>query len=801
VLTRAEADGLTRVAHAAGTTVFNLLFAACSVVLHRYSGQHEILVGTPVRARTLPEVENIIGPFINAVVLRTQVDPDEPFSSYLARVKDTTLDALSNQEMPLELLGTRPPVVRAFFSYQDARGRPLYLGDTKLTQFNAEPPAAGVDLMLWFMERPHELVVVANFSTELFETRTIERLLQNFLTLLRDVAQHPARPVGSLALLTDEQRALEAAASEATPPVEHPSSWVYAPLLTRAAATPQAVAFDLDGTSLTYEQLSSRARGLSGGIRRRSPAGGTVAILAVNATDLLSALYGTWISGCTALLLDPRDPDAYLRRVLDAAAPALILVDEAQRSRACFSGAAPLATVAEATDRDAPAPSTDPPSSTQLAWVQAYFGSDGKLVQSGLTHAELSVRVAALAAQASTSARSFLALLDVAGETLPLSVLLGVQLGAKAFLALEEETLEGALKRALGEPGEVVALLRTSVLTPGLLGSNAKDRLTVLAYGRVGAELSLVLTRSARRAVAMFGAEAVLLTHELSADAASSVVGRPLGLSSMRVLDPLGKGLPVSVVGELVAGTLEAEHTGLFGRLTSQGEFDLVRADGPALIAGRRFDASEVARVLSQHAAIARAFVRVVGYPAASESVVAYFQVKPGVSYTDAELRRLVRSSLPGAVVPQVLLELAELPLSADGSVDIDRLPEPFSGSAADDFVAPRNETERVVAELYGEALGLPSVGIYDNFFDLGGHSLLCFRVIARIEERLGKRLSPRSILLNTLEQVANELGSGAKSPSAATPSASAARPSPSAGADPSLTGRVLKKFQGFFKR
>ncbi|HXK19860.1 MAG TPA: phosphopantetheine-binding protein, partial [Polyangiaceae bacterium] len=177
------------------------------------------------------------------------------------------------------------------------------------------------------------------------------------------------------------------------------------------------------------------------------------------------------------------------------------------------------------------------------------------------------------------------------------------------------------------------------------------------------------------------------------------------------------------------------------------------------------------------------------------ERLVAYFASKSGVDFTDTELRRHVRAQLPESMVPQLFIELPALPRAADGAIEAGRLPPPFGDSGAHDYVAPRNANELLLAELYAEALGVPRVSVYDNFFDLGGHSLACFRVLERIEARAGVRLSPRTMLLGSLEQVAAEL-----------PSRDAASPPPVAAAPPAATSatvteRVFKKLTGLLRR
>ena len=234
----------------------------------------------------------------------------------------------------------------------------------------------------------------------------------------------------------------------------------------------------------------------------------------------------------------------------------------------------------------------------------------------------------------------------------------------------------------------------------------------------------------------------------------------------------------------------------LVGRRRVDGTFILVgRNSRTALVSGVRFELPEVANALGHHKAVSRAIARLEVEEGGAPRLVAFFAHVPGQSFTDTELRRQLRALLPEFMVPQVFIELESLPITADGAIDHAGLPAPFGSERVIEFVAPRSATEQRLSEIFAEALRLPRVGIYDNFFDLGGHSLLCFRVIERIERELGKRLSPRTLLLNSLEQVANELQGGAQE------AAPAPKPLPQAPEEPRLHGRLFKRLQGFLKR
>jgi non-ribosomal peptide synthetase component F len=798
-LTRADADALTAVAHRANTTLFNVLFAAYCVLLHRYSGQTEIVVGTPVRARNLPEVENLIGPFINAVVLRSKVDPTRTFVDYLAEVRDLTLDAFSNQEMPLELLGTRPPIVRAFFSFQDARSRAVQLGSARVTQIDVEPPAAANDLMLWMMDRPSELLAVANFNSEVFTSETVARLLRSFVTLLRDIAVRPTLEIAKLSILSEVDReALSAGRARAQP--ERARRFAHDALVAAAAELPDAVAFAQGPSTLAYGSCAQRARALAHELRKRVEPGRVVAVALPRTPELVCVVFGAFMAGLTVMTLDLRAPWAYSRRLIAAGAPALLLTDDAHRAQLVSDGALDVLSLSElgGLGGDAQAPSLaglDP--TQQAAWLNVRFDAKREPVLSRIMHADLVERAQALAENI-RSARRLQLSLEPLSESLPLELVLGCSLRAECVLAspdLASDELPANLS------GDISAAIAPASAWANFVaaGTPAAPALTAVIYGRASAGLLERLLPLVGRVITVSVSpllEAAFI-HAPRAAHEASVLGKLVGAASVGVVDGSGGWLPDGAPGRLV---LLAEHVvdlNLHGRRRMDGSFSLVADEGKtALVSGVRFDLSEIAHALAHHKAVSRAVARLELEDGGAPRLVAYFAHVPGQSFTDTELRRQLRSLLPELMVPQVFVELEVLPVTPEGAIDYARLPAPFGSDLGGEFVAPRSVVEQRLAQIFSEALRVPRVGIYDNFFDLGGHSLLCFRVIERIERELGKRLSPRTLLLNSLEQVASELDAGALKAVPEQP-----RAEPRASDEPHLRGRILKRLQGFLKR
>jgi amino acid adenylation domain-containing protein len=778
-LTRAETDALTSLARGAGTTLFTVLFSAFTVLLHRFSGQNEVLVGTPVRARNLPELENLIGPFINTVVLRTRPQPELSFGDYLASVRNVTLDAFSNEEMPLELLGTRPPALRAFFSFQDARERPMSLGSAAVRQVDVEPPAAANDLMLWMMERPDEIVAVANYSTDIFERATVELVLRSFVTLLRDLIAHPTATLGSLRIVSDID--LEEVPRSGRPVRD--GALASDAFAARVASTPSAIACFEQGRSVSFETIERGAKIVTEtlGARGARP-GAPVAVLLPPSSDLLLSALAVWSVGASVLVLDPEAPRAYNERVCARANVSLVLTSKALRERAPDR---PVATIEELAVGSGTRASVTP---DQPAWVNARLDANGEVVLHTFSHRELAAAAEGVAMATGIGAgQGVLVSTSACSEGLPLALLAAVSAGASVAFAEPGAPLGDAEKRAEHLFAPLAVLLDSlsehtaGICVDGPASENGIERL--LLRGVPVRTLETVVGE---------GPVAFVSVKRTPGDAAR--LGQAVGLSQARIQQAGGQFVPSGALGTLMVAQDGSafRDTGLRARRRDGGIFELsARPQDQAVIAGCTLYTATVAKALETQPAVARAVVTAEHNEAGITNLVAYVVAQPNATFTQTELRRHLRQSLPEALVPIQFIELEKLPVNANGELDIAALPSPFSRTRRVEHVSPRSPNERLLARCFEEALGLDSVGIHDNFFDLGGHSLLCFQVIARVERETGKRLSPRLFLLNTVEQVSRALDDAVPTPPKPTSETAAS----------GIAGRVLNRLGGLFQK
>jgi amino acid adenylation domain-containing protein len=713
---------LTALAHARGATLFMLVFAAYGVLMHRYTGQREFLVGVPTRARSRPELEQLIGPFVNTVPVRMRVDPAMTFAELLDQVREATLDAFEHQEAPMDTLGVRAPMLRALFSLQDARARPVRIGDLDLAQEHAVAPVAASELMLWAMESRADLLLMFNYATDLFEARTVRRMLDAMDAVLAGVEKDPTQQIRTMPVLGVEERQAITGAAGALSTGGRPD--LFSLVARWAERRPQDIAIEHEGARLSYGQLVTHVRGVAETWADRMTTGTHVAVHVSRADDRIVAILAVLSAGAT-LSLDGDQASVVLTEL--------------------------------------PASAGDCKASRTLADSAVAYRDHCAEPRQG----SLALVLEDLAEATGLQAQDVVAVgVDLRGASALCAQLLPLVAGARLTFQPSEEAgahtaptvliVPAAASQPRRDP-EVAKTIVIGVTSPGLWSSLRDARRPAF-----GVHMSVELGQPISVCVA--GADP------------RPMLGRPLRGVRFRVVDGEGEDAPIAAGGALLVDVGDGEvPTGQRVRLSADRTFEHVgRTDGKVQLDDRLVDPVAIARALEQHPAVREAWVSIREDRAGQPRLVGYWASRRDVTYTETELRDCVRNTLGGGLVPRVLVELDALPRDASGTVDEERLASPYEADVTQEYVAPRTEEERYVASAWQQALGVARIGLHDNFFDLGGHSLLCFRFIARVEKETGKRISPRVVLLNTLQQVAAELESTRTDVSATTaPSAS----------------------------
>ncbi|HKC12183.1 MAG TPA: amino acid adenylation domain-containing protein, partial [Vicinamibacteria bacterium] len=781
-------------------TVFMVLLAAFQALLHRYSGQDDIAVGVPIAGRKRSELEDLVGLFVNTLVLRTDLGGDPGFREAVARIREVALDAYAHQETPFEKLveEIRPernlsvsPLFQVMFVLQNAPTASLELPGLSLQALDVDPGGSRFDLTLFVTETPGGLRVTMEYNTDLFGQERIARMAGHFQSLLAGAVTSPDQRLSELPLLSagERERVLEAwnDTSRDVDPATVPERFA-----TQARRSPEAVAVCFEGAELTYRALDARANQLARVLRRMGVGPEVVVGVAVERSlEMVVALLGVLKAGGAYLPLDPAYPRERLAYMLEDAKVRAVLTLE--RFRESLPGSAEVLCLDSGAlageSEEAPGVAFD---QDQLAYVIYTSGSTGRPKGVQIPHGALSAFLSAMAEQPGLdSADVLLSVTTLSFDIAALELYLPLVTGARVELVSGTTAADGArlLERLMGSGATVMQATPATwrlLLEAGWEGGLRK----VLCGGEaLPADLAAELLPRSGVLWNLYGpTETTIWSAVHRVDGAQTVapLGRPIGNTRIYVLDRNLEPVPVGVPGELYIGgagvargyrlrpDLTAERflpdpfgqepgrrlyrTGDLARWGAEGVLEFLgRSDHQVKVRGYRIELAEIEAALLRREAVRAAVVVPRENGPGDVQLVAYVVFGAGLAPTVTELRRLLRDELPPYMIPSSFVILDELPVTPNGKLDRKALArlDARESAGASNRVEPRTAMERLVAEIWREALGVSAVSVHDNFFDLGGHSLLSMRVLARLEKAVGQHLNPRELIFQTLEQIA----------------------------------------------
>ncbi|MEU1038520.1 non-ribosomal peptide synthase/polyketide synthase [Streptomyces sp. NPDC005907] len=802
VLPPRTARRLTQVGRDRGTTLFTTLVAAAQTFLARLSGERDVAVGTVTSGRDRAETQNLIGFFVNTLVLRSRVDTDRPFPEFLADVRRTVLDAFAHQEVPFEQVvdevqpvrdTSRTPLFQVMVVLQNTPAADLDLPGLDVSDIEPDLQQAAFDLTLEFAETDSgALHGLLTYNTDLFDAATAERMADQLGTLLTAVADDPHRPLGALPLATDEE--LKALLDQGRDTARPVAAATLPELFQRQAArTPDAVALADESRQLTYAELDRAANRLAHRLIGRGAGPERIVALALpRAAETVVAQLAVAKTGAAFLPVDPAYPEQRREFMVRDAGAALVLDD-------------PADVWVEAGPDTAP---TDADRTTALtphhpAYVIYTSGSTGTPKGVVVTHSGLAAFAAAAADRYEAGPGD--RVLQFASPSFDASVLeLCVSLLTGAALVTGEEgPLVGErLAQILADRAVTHTLIPPAALAtvpPEAAGS--LPHLRTLIVGAEACPADLVRRWApGRRMINSYGpTEATVVatwTGPLTPEAGAPPIGRPAGATRVYVLDAARRPVPPGVTGELyVAGPGLARgylnRPGLTAQRFTADPFgapgermyrtgDLVRwgTDGRLRFAGRaddqiklrgfRIEPGEIESAL-RRSSLVRDAVAVVrtddsgdGTAKGHGRLVAYVVPEQGAAaqLPLAELREHLAGLLPPHMIPAAFVPLERLPLTPNGKTDRRALPAPGPAHAAGaPRTAPRTDTERHIARIWEDVLGVDGVGADDNFFHLGGDSILSMQVVSRLR-RDGLHLATRDLFTHqTVAELATVVG------------------------------------------
>ena len=783
------ADRLRDLGRKEEATLFMVLLTAFQLLLGRYSGQDDVVVGTPIANRLRAELEDVVGFFVNTLVMRADLGGDPTFRQLLGQVRQTCLEAYAHQDLPFErlveeLAPERHVGVQPLFQVMFVMQNLPQIGDTsgppriidQRSGGNGEFGTAKFDLMLQVTERDQGLQCDLAYDIDLFDGATAERLAGHFNTLLEAIVADPMQPVAKLSLLTEAELTTLLETWNATEH-DYPRELCFFHLFERQVVlSPDAVALVFEDTQLTYAALNARANQLAGCLRRLGLVPDDLVGLCVERSpDLVVALLAILKAGAAYVPLDPNYPSDRIGYMLDDSRSRLLVTQTNLLDRLPAGDMDVLCM-----DREWPEIGQEPDgdlapvaTASNLAYVIYTSGSTGRAKGVEIPHGALVNFLWSMKENLGDAAKGvLLSVTTISFDIAGLELYLPLICGGRIELASRVVSSDGVLLRKYLEELRPDVMQATPVTWRMLIdaGWSGSPQLVALCGGEaLPGDLANALVDRTDTLWNMYGPTETTIwscMRRIQADDRRLPIGRPIANTQVYVLDRQMQPTPIGVAGELYIGgdglargywrrpDITADRfvpdpfssypgarlyrTGDRVRYLADGNLDFLgRLDFQIKLRGFRIELGEIESVLAQQPQVHQSVVMLRQDFPGDPRLAAYI-VPNGADIDATELRAELKRHLPLYMVPSFFVQVPAMPLTPNGKIDRKALPVPDYGVAEAGITAPSTPVETVVADVWSKVLRIPSVGSNDNFFDLGGHSLLATQVVARLQAELG---------------------------------------------------------------
>ena len=792
-------------------TLFMTLLAAFNVLLHVYSGQDDLIIGAPIANRMHERAEDLVGSFLNMLPLRTQLADAPSFIELLRQVKETVTGAITNGDYPFMWMvetanfvrdPSVSPVVQVMFNMLNLPHVAFVDKDIEIAYSELDTGYQKYDLALYAQEHDDQIFLQIAYQADLFDESTIGRMLKNLVVLLNSIVESPESAISTLNILNDAERhALLYDFNDTVRDFGNDLS-IHQLFEKQVEKTPDQTAFIFEDQHLTYSKLNRHANQLAHFLRHSGVGSGThVAICTERSFEMIVGLLGIMKAGGIYVALEPQYPLPRLWDILENTDPSILLVQKSTDRFDEFSAKKIYIDAEweriEKEDISNPAYPQEPGNLLNIVYTSS---TTGKPKGTYITIDSVLNRLFWMWGAYPFESHDVAVLQKSYALVAATWELFGALLKGKPTLILsQEDLLDSAQFWGKVVTNKVSYLLATPALLAGVLqqADLHPGQWSSLRFATTSAEpISPAMVVRWNKAfphvplLNLYGATECASnvteydTRQLAAGSPQVPIGKPLPNIRAFVLNDRLKVLPIGATGELyVAGACVARGYVNLPELTAErfvanpafdgtephlyrtGDLVRYRADGNIELIGRKdlqvkirgflVELGDVEAVLSQHELVQKCAVTLYKKGADVGRLVGYIVAAGELSAL--VLRRFLRERLPDYMVPSDFVLLAALPQTPNGKVDRRALPKPTKllAESGDEYVAPTSPTERMIAEIWQAALGVGEVGIYDNFFDLGGHSLMLMEVVYQIEQALGPRLTPSEFIVQTLRQLA----------------------------------------------
>ena len=795
-LSKELTDQLKALSRKENTTLFMTLLAAFQALLYRYTGQQDIVVGSPIANRTRVEIEGLIGFFVNTLVLRTELSGNPSFRELLQRVRTTALEAYDHQDLPFEKLVeelnperslSHSPLFQVMFVLHNATAGPRSHSDLISNPVKLENDTTKFDLSVSLIERSDGIKGSCEYSTDLFNEATIVRLGEHFRMLLEGLSRNPDRSVSDLPMLTEAETDKLILEWNDTRREYATNKCIHELFEEQVKRTPEAVAVVFEGEELTYRELNQRANQVARYLIKLGARPETlVGICMERSLEMIVGILGILKAGAVYMPQDPCFPDERLSLMWEDTRASVLLSQEHLTEKLPHFGGRVVCVDRdwEQISKESDADVESAVIAENLAYVIYTSGSTGKPKGVQVPHTNVvNVLTHVREALGFTDKDSSLLLANICFDISVMEFLLPLVVGARLVVVGASVAVDGErLARLVSSCG--ATMLHATPATWRLLlqaGWTGDEKLKILCGGEaLPSELANRLASQGSSLWNLYGptettiySAAAVYSSELSDGTVS--IGRSISNTQIYIVDDCLQPVPVGVPGQLYIGGAglargylnRAEltaasfipnpfsrepgtriyKTGDLARYLPDGSIEyLGRLDHQVKLRGLRIELGEIEVVLSEHPQVRHSVVLAREDVPGDKQLTAYIVLDEGAVAGADELRRFLKAKLPEYMVPSAYVFLESFPLTSNGKLDRRALPAPNRGSteAIDGRGAPRTLMEEMIAGIWADVLKLDRFGIHDNFFDLGGHSLKATQVMSRLRQAMRADLSVR---------------------------------------------------------
>ncbi|MGD9488077.1 MAG: amino acid adenylation domain-containing protein [Calditrichaceae bacterium] len=790
-------------------TMFMTLISVFQALLHRYSGQSDICVGSPIANRNRAEVAGLIGFFVNTLVMRGDLSENPAFTSFLERMKHTILNAYANQDLPFEMLveAVNPnralnhsPLFQVMFVYNNTPENAVTLPGLEVSLIDIESRTSKFDIIMNLTETENILQGKLEYNTDIFNRDTMERFIEHFKVLIDGILINPLSKISDLPMLTGEEfRYLTTVLSK-------PEAWydsekfVHELFEAQAEKSPQAIALIADQNQLSYEELNTRANCLARYLIRKGVLPGTFVGVSVNRTpDLIIGILGILKAGGTYLPLDPGYPKERIRFMLEDSSAKFVLTQE--RIAKTFPTSQCELICLDSRWPDISKENSRNPEINLTKDLPAYIiytsGSTGTPKGVLISHQAIANHCCDMKDYYKITPEDHI--LQFASFNFDASVeqILPTLTGGARLVLRDDEiwpTIEFHNKirqfdlSVINLPTAYWQQLALDWAShPEWLSKN-RLRLVIIGGDRMSSdtlELWQKTPLSGVRLLNAYGPTETTITASAydipqTFKGTNIPIGRPRANREFYILDNQLRPLPVGIPGELHIGgnalaigylnqpELTAEKfinnpfgkesgillykTGDLARYLPDGNIEFLgRADNQVKIRAFRIELGEIEAALNQCGGISRSIVTAIEDSSGVKRLIAYYINGKNQDLPVKELRGSIQKRLPDYMIPSAFIRMDQFPLSPAGKIDRRALPVPdnLRPELESAFVTPRTPTEKKIAGIAGQLLKIEKIGVYDNFFELGGHSMLATQFISRLRESFNVEIPLRSVFEN----------------------------------------------------